>query len=154
MLASNSQKSKKPPTQAAFTLPFGRFWNMLWQRKTCPSRQRCSDCGKRLSSEEYPQQERVYQHLSQNGHPNRNWKLSRGFPSKTLEGKRPISNTEDEATIGKTTNMGNKETLASKDPDDKPSRALKRRIKPMIPERNYEREYYKLQGAYRRDCFA
>ena len=67
----------------------------------------------------------------------KNASLENSF-SKSLEGGQPISNTEDESAIVKTTYMANKEEpfLAPKDPDDKPSSALKRRIKPMMPERN------------------
>ena len=69
--------------------------------------------------------------------------------SKTLKGKEPISYTQDEADIGKTTSMANKEEppLAPKDPDDKPSGTLKRRIKPIMPKRDYERECFDLKEA-------
>ena len=65
--------------------------------------------------------------------------------SVTLEGKQPISSTVDEAAIEKTDVANKKEPfLVPKEPDDKPSSALKRRIKPMIPKYNYKREYFKL----------
>ena len=66
------------------------------------------------------------------------------YPSITLEGKQPIPSTQDEADIEKTANMANKEEppLVPKGLDDKPAEVLKRCIRPMVPERNYERDYF------------
>ena len=105
-----------------------------------------------LPFEDPPWRQRIEKHLKYDIEATKEAPLE-DFLSSTLDGKQPMSDTQDKADIAKTTSTADKEELSMtpKDPEGDLATVLDRRTQSTVSEHDYRREYYEVQDEYTYD---